>query len=892
MNSAAGLLRVLSARGVKLALDDHDNLLIRGSKNELSADLIASIKELKANIVSLLQADKQHSSTRRIPRAPRDAPLAVSCAQKRIWLLDQIDGSSAHYNIFGAFQLSGALDLKSFESAFSAIVERHESLRTCFAAGEGGEPTQVVRPAEEFAIGFVDLSKLTDLERHRVVAQQLTDESGREFHLDADLMLRVRLLRIDDAEHIVTVTMHHIAGDGWSMAILMKEFAALYGAFLQGRDNPLPPLTLQYADYAHWQRTWLQGEVLEKLLGYWERQLAGIPVLHGLPTDRPRPPIQSHAGSVHARLVDAATRDALKALCRKHQATLFMGLHAAFSVLLARHSGETAIVVGSPIANREQVELADLIGFFANTLVLRSDLSCSLSFTEVLQQSRAVLLEAYVHQQVPFEQIVERLRPQRSLSHTPLFQIALVLQHDGDHTLKLQGLTLKPLDRHGSVAKFDLTLVATQSAAGLSLLWEYSTALFDLETIARLADHFDVLLRSLVQRPNEDVFKVDMISRAEREALLARSNLNAAQYPADKCVYQYFEEQVRSAPDAIAVIYEDQQLTYRELNARANQLARYLRSQRRVQLDDLVGICIERSLDMVVAILGVLKAGGAYVPLDPAYPAARLKYIIADAGLIAVITLTHLQENIPIERARLICLDDAQTHAVLDQQSSNDPHELGLKPSNLAYVIYTSGSTGNSKGVMVEHRNVTRLMHATKEHFAFGRQDVWTLFHSYAFDFSVWELWGALVYGGTLVVVPLWVARAPSELCQLLVRRGVTVLNQTPSAFISLLQEESLHELPLRLRYVIFGGEALNLAALQPWVEAHGERPQLINMYGITETTVHVTYLRVTKEMVDAATGGSPIGAPLSDLQLLILDSRQSLAPLGVAGEKIGRAHV
>lgn len=887
MSPASGLLQTLSARGVRLALDSQDNLLIRGNRHALGDDLLASIRELKPMIVTILRAQTQEAPVD-IGHAPRDEPLPVSYAQKRMWLLHQIDGGSARYNMFGAFHLIGALERHALERAFHTIVHRHESLRTCFSAGDDGEPVQRVQSAATFLVAYEDVTELPDAERPRFIGEQLARERSREFDLSADLMIRVRLLRIGDTEHSVAITLHHIASDGWSMSILLKELAALYGAYCAGRENPLSPLPIQYADYAHWQRTWLQGEVLQRSLAYWERQLADIPVLHNVPTDRPRPPIHSPCGSVYSASVNAQTRDALQTFCRERSATMFMGLHAAFAVLIARHSDETDIVIGTPIANREQAQVADLVGCFANTLVLRTDLSGSPDFNEVLRRSRAVLLDAYAHQQVPFEKIVERLQPQRSLGHMALFQIALVLQEQEGQQLQLRDLVLKRWDELQQGAKFDLALIVKPIATGMSLLWEYSTGLFERETIVRLAEHFGVLLRILLQRPDARVFQVEMISAAERTALLVKSNLSAMSYPVDKHLHQLFEAHARHAPDAIAAIYEAEQVTYAELNDRANRLAHYLRHRHGVKADHLVGLCLERSVEMVVAIIGVLKAGGAYVPLDPSYPAARLQYIVADAGLRSVLTTLRLSASVPLDPAQAVCMDAPEVQAMLAEESAHDldAQMVGLQPSDLAYVIYTSGSTGLPKGVMVEHRQLTRLMMATRQQFAFDNRDVWTLFHSYSFDFSVWELWGALVHGGTLVVVPLAAARSPGEFCRLLARHRVTVLNQTPSAFTSLLQEEQLYSLQLQLRYVIFGGEALNPFALRRWVSARGdERPQLINMYGITETTVHVTNLRVTRETVECGGSVSPIGAPLPDMQLLILNAEQSLAPVGVPGE-------
>ena len=564
---------------------------------------------------------------------------------------------------------------------------------------------QVIQPAGPFTVPLTDLTGLDEDEREDQLSQLIAEEYGRVFDLSADLMLRAQLLKVSGDNHILLVNMHHIASDGWSMSILINEFSALYSAYSQGQANPFPPLSIQYADYAHWQRNWLQGEVLDHQLGYWTTQLAALPVVHSLPLDHARPSVQSFSGATYSSQLDAVTSESLNRLCLAQGATLFMGLHAAFSVLLSRYSNETDIVVGSPIANREQAEVANLIGFFVNTLVLRSDLSKNPGFTELLNQSKGMLLDAYAHQQVPFEQIVERLQPERSLSHSALFQVMLVLQNNAEGSLELPGLTLSPVAQGGAgIAKYDLTLNVTESAEGLWLGWEYNTDLFEADTIARMAVHFKRLLSSLVSQPEESVFKAEMLSDQERHQLLMEWNDTTTEYPKDKCIHELFEAQVQNNPDAIAVIFEDQQLTYGELNRKANQLAHYLITEKQVKPDTLVGICVERSLEMVVGILAILKAGGAYVPLDPEYPEARLKYMLDDATLTTVVTQGHLRETTPVTDQQAVCLDDQRVQSLLQAQPTHnpDPKAQGLTSSHLAYVIYTSGSTGNPKGAEIE----------------------------------------------------------------------------------------------------------------------------------------------------------------------------------------------
>ncbi len=822
-----------------------------------------------------------------IVRVSRSQPLLLSHGQQRLWFIDQMTQGSAQYNMPAALRLSGHLNLAVLQQALSTLVDRHESLRTIFV-DDGEGPLQHICPSPAFKLSMIDLSDLDLLTQEEKVRQYFSEESHRAFDLSRDLMLRVELIKSSEDEHILLATMHHIASDGWSVSILVGELSQLYQAYVEGNENPLAPLAIQYADYAHWQREWLQGEVLNKQIDYWQGQLLNLPVLHNLPLDKVRPQRQTFSGArVNAKL-SKASLDKLNALCIQYGATLFMGLHAAFSVLLARYSGESDIVIGSPIANREQAEVEDLIGFFVNTLVLRSDVSGSPSFIDLLQQSRRTALDAYAHQQVPFEQLVEVLQPERSLSHSPLFQVILVLQNNEKTTLELPGLTLSSIDQPKIQAKFDLTLNVADTDQGLALDWEFNTDLFERTTIERMASHFESLLERFLASPNENVYALKIVDEHERHQLLMVWNDQKVVFPQDHCIHELFEEKVENNPESIALVFEDQQLSYSELNNKANQLAHYLVAERNVKPDMLVGICLERSLDMVVAILAILKSGGAYVPLDPAYPEARLSYILDDAGLDTVITSSDVFVRTPITSAQALCLNsaDVQTEIALQRIDNLTRESLGIRPSDLAYVIYTSGSTGNPKGVLVDHNNVMRLFKASEPDFKFDEQDVWTLFHSYAFDFSVWELWGALMHGGRLVVVPYWVSRSPDDFYSLLVNENVTILNQTPSAFNSVVAVDEKQAKTLSLRCIIFGGEKLNPRLIIPWMNRHGDQsPQLINMYGITETTVHVTYRQLLINDLKSHNEKSVIGRPLADLSTWVLNSENQLTPVGVAGE-------
>ncbi len=882
MKTIDAFLSYLRSLEVKLWIEGN-RLHYSAPKGTLTAALRAELAERKAEIQKFLHKANlgSHSTLELIPSVPRDGDLPLSFAQQRLWFLDQLESQSTIYNMPAAVRLIGHLDLAGLEMAVQEIVQRHEVLRTTFEIVNGA-PTQVIAPTLKMSLSVVDLQALPVVAQSVEVQRLALEEAQSPFDLRNGPLLRVTLLRLVAEEHVLLVTMHHIVSDGWSMGIFIREFATLYEAFSMGGASPLPQLPIQYADFAHWQRQWLSGEVLENHLTYWKQQLTGAPPLLELPTDRTRPPMPTYWGTHYSFVLPKTLTERLNGLSQREGGTLFMTLLAAFVTLLSRYSDQEDIVVGSPIANRNRREIESLIGFFVNTLVLRTNLKGNPSFLELLQRVRQVALDAYAHQNLPFEQLVDALQPERNLSHSPLFQVMFVLQNAPMGKLELPGLTLTPMAMEIVTAKFDLTLSMTETDQGLRGTLEYNSDLFDRTTMTKMAKHFQTLLEAIVANPQQRISELPLLSEAERHQLLVEWNDTQAKYPQDQCIHQLFEAQAEQTPEAVAVVFEDSLLTYQELNARANQLAHHLQFLG-VGPEVLVGICTERSLEMVVGLLGILKAGGAYVPLDPAYPQERLAFMMSDAQVPVLLTQERLVENLPEHWARVVCLDS--DWGTISQESQDNPVS-GIEPESLAYVIYTSGSTGKPKGVLVSHYNVARLLAATQSWFDFDERDVWTLFHSYAFDFSVWELWGALLYGGQLVVVPYWVSRAPEAFYDLLCMRQVTVLNQTPSAFRQLIrtEEASGTSKELSLRLVIFGGEALELQSLKPWFERHGDQsPQLVNMYGITETTVHVTYRPLT--IADLNSTGSVIGSPIPDLQVYILDRHQQPVPIGVLGE-------
>ena len=839
--------------------------------------------ELAGEVERALQGGLRRA-TAPLTRADRGAPLALSFAQERLWFLNQFEPEDTSYIVPLALRLEGALDPAALQRALAALVARHEVLRTTFTTIDG-RPVQVIRASLDLPLPLTVLDEGTRSNQEAALASELAQGARRSFDLATGPLVRARLFRLGGREHVLALTMHHIVSDAWSRAVMNREIGAFYRAFTEGVAPELPALPLQYADYAAWQRSFLAGDALDKQLAYWKRALGGAPGVLDLPTDRPRPPVPSHRGERRFFTLAPSLGEGLNALARREGVTLFMLLLAAFDVLLHRYTGQDDLVVGTPIANRTRAETESLIGFFVNTLVLRVELNGDLSFSDLLRKVRAVCLGAYAHQDMPFERLVTELAPERDLARTPLFQVVFALQNAPSEALALAGLQISGVMAESATSKFDLTLVMSESAGGLVCSFEYDLDLFDGATIDRLLGHFRVLLEGVVADPAAKIGDLPMLSQGERRRLLTELNDVGAAYPAETSIHALFEQQVDRAPDAPALTFEGRTLTYRELDARANQLARHLVA-RGAAPGALVGLCVQRSVEMMVGILGILKAGAAYVPLDPEYPKPRLAFMIEDAAVPILLTQAELAGTIPAHGADVICLDE--DWATIAEESADRlavPHD----PQRVAYVIYTSGSTGKPKGAMVTHANVARLFAATDAWYGFDASDVWTMFHSYAFDFSVWEIWGALLHGGRLVVVPYWISRDPAAFHELLGNERVTVLNQTPSAFRQLTRVDE-SALPaasaeLRLRYVIFGGEALDIGDLRGWWDRHGDtKPALVNMYGITETTVHVTYRPVNRADLDRP-WSSVIGKAIPDLQVYVLDARRALAPVGVPGE-------
>jgi amino acid adenylation domain-containing protein len=837
----------------------------------------------------------------RIEPVARGQALAASFAQQRLWFLDRLDPGRPTYNVplslhlrsvpAGAAAAGGAvpeLDVAALAAAVSAVVRRHEALRTTFAEVDG-QPRQLVHPAAPVPLPVVDLAALDPARRAAESRRRHAEEARRPFSLERGPLLRLCLLRLGGGEHQLLATLHHIVADGWSLPIFVRELTSLYGAITAGEPPALPELPIQYADFAHWQRRWLDGETLAAELDHWRERLRGLPPVLELPADRPRPAVRTGQGASCQAALGSGLAAALHAAARRLGATPFMVALAGLAALLRRCGGQESFAVGVPVAGRNRVAIEPLIGCFVNTLALRCDVAAQASGRALVEQVRDAFLDADAHQDLPFEKLVLELAPERSMSHAPLFQVMLAYQNLPPLEVAAAGLQVTQTATPSGTAKFDLMLSILADREPLALYFEYSTELFDAVTVVRLADHYSRLLAALAADPGRRIGELPLLGAAQRHQLAVEWNPwppAAADGRGREVIHRRFEAQAERTPERPAVSAAGTTLTYRELDERANRLARHLLAAG-VAPGDLVGLCLPRSLELVVAILATLKAGAAYLPLDPTHPPERLAFALADGGAAVVLAVSALAHLLPARPELQVIAVDAEAAAIA-ARSPRRP-AVPADPELPAYVIFTSGSTGRPKGVIIPHGHVTCLFHAQEPGYGFGPEDVWTLFHSCAFDFSVWEIWGALFYGGRLVVVPEWESRSPEAFYGLLHDERVTVLGQTPGAFRQLLwaEEAVLGGTPpdLALRLVILGGEALELASLAPWFRRHGDAsPLLVNMYGITETTVQVTWRSL--RLADlAASRGSVIGAPIADWTVHLADPGFAPVPIGVPGE-------
>ncbi len=808
-----------------------------------------------------------------VPR-PHRASAPLSFAQESLWFLEQLNPNTARYNLSDALRLRGTLNLAALEQALNNIVARHEALRTCFVETDN-EVRQNIEAASFLQLRFVNLTLLPETERTSEAQRILASAVELPFDLSRGPLVRFTLLRLNEQEHILLVLMHHIISDGWSVGIFWKEFAAHYASCLHDTPVDLPDLPIQFGDYTTWRREQSGGRAFELQLAYWKKQLAAAPALLELPTDRPRPAVQSSRGAQSSSVLPRALCDALKALSQRQGVTLFMTTLAAFYTLLARYTGQEDLVVGSPLTGRTHTETENLIGFFVNTLALRTDVTGDPTFCELLKRVRDTALGAYSHQDIPFEKLVAELRPERSLSYNPIFQTAFALQHEATSDLQLTGLQLSPVKLGSVTAKFDLFLSLCEAPDGLRATIEYNTDLFEAATIARMLSHYQNLLTGIISDQTLRLSELPLLTDAEQHQLLVEWNDTATDYPQDLCLHQLFEARVVSSPDAIAVIADEVSITYRELNRRANQVAHYLRAEG-IAPDSLVGIYTDRSLLMVIGILGILKAGGAYLPLDQSYPPARLAFMLEDAQTPIILTQQKLLANLPATAAKVVALDT--NWEIISRHKEDNPNNV-TQPDNLAYVIYTSGSTGQPKGTAIPHRAVNRLVFKTN-YVQLEATDCIAQVSNISFDAATFELWGALLHGVRLVLINKDIALSPGNFAEQIRTHQVTTMFLTTALF-NLLSREAPTAFST-LKTLMFGGEACDPNCVRD-VLRKGPPQRLLHVYGPTESTTFASW-HLIETVPEGATTIS-IGRPISNTTIYILDHDLNPVPIGVHGE-------
>lgn len=849
-------------------------------KTHFEKAMTASIEQKRALLAELLRS-----------KAEAQSGVPLSYGQKALYFLHRSAPESPAYHVAFSVRLRSQVDAGALRRALQVLIDRHEQLRATFVL-QDGEPVQRIAPSHPVALEQVQAESWSEEE----LDQAVREAYRRPFDLERGPLFRAHLFSRGGRDHVFLITIHHIVYDAWSLWINQDELGRLYRAAIDGTPAALPPVPRSYADFTRRQTDMLQGPEGKRLAAFWQNQLEGRLTPIRLPADRPRPPVQTYAGKTLVFRIGDELTYRLRQLARQESVTPFMLILAAFQVLLHRYSGDDTILVGSPSAGRSQPAYAQTVGYFVNTLVLKAELSGNPSFRDLLLRVQETVLEALEHQDYPFPLLIERLQPVRDPSYSPIVQVSFVYQksmaQDGradmfgafepGKRLQWAGLDIEYYPLAQQEGQFDLELEIVESGSGFHAAIKYNTDLFEDSTVERMQHHFETLLEGIVARPDDRIGHLPLLTEAEIRPLVYGNSDRISRPRCGETLVTLFEARARAKPNEIAVTDLTHRLSYGELNTRANRLAHYLR-RLGVGPEVLVGLYLDRSTDLIVAILGILKAGGAYLPLDPAYPKERLAFMLSDSRAPVLVTQRSRVSDLPETPVKQVCIDGDLKW--IEQEGGENPNS-GVEPGNLAYVIYTSGSTGKPKGAQIVHANVTRLFAETRPWYRFDEHDVWTMFHSFAFDFSVWEIWGALLYGGRLVVVPFEISRDPAAFYRLLADEKVTVLNQTPSAFSQLIrvEDDSDSRRPLQLRWVIFGGEKLDPRNLKSWFMRHGDQaPRLVNMYGITETTVHVTYRPLSISDLDK--DASVIGRPIPDLKLYILDRYLQPAPIGVAGE-------
>ncbi|AIV86488.1 D-alanine--poly(phosphoribitol) ligase, subunit 1 [Burkholderia pseudomallei B03] len=875
----------------------HDNFFELGGHSLLAVQLVSRLRQalsvevalgtvFDAPVLSALAERLEAENTEvlpPIPLAPRDGRIALSLAQQRLWFLTQLEGVSEAYHMSGAVRLDGPLNREVLQRALNRIVMRHEALRTCFVREEG-EPIQVIQPHADLTVSYHDLREAEQSEQRAKDLSQA--HASAPFDLSRDLPVRVLLLQLADEAHVVQVVMHHIASDGWSVGVFLQELSALYGSFIAEQGDPLAPLPLQYADYAAWQRRWLASGQLEKQGAFWQTNLSGAPTLLELPTDRPRPPKQSHAGASVEVKLGAALSERVKRLSQRHGVTPYMTLLSSWAAVLSRLSGQEEVVIGSPVAGRNRTEVEALIGFFVNTLALRLDLSSEPTVGELLKRTKAQVLSAQAHQDLPFDQVVERVKPPRSTAHPPLFQVMFVWQNMPAGELTIPGLTIRAVETPLQTAQFELTLSLQEAGDDIVGHLNYASALFDESTVRRYVTYWRRLLEGMTAgAADQTIVGLPLLDEAERKQVVYEWNATERDYPIEQCIHQLFEAQVDRKSGAIALTFDGQRLSYAELNARANRLAHYLQG-RGVGPDRLVALCAERGIEMVVGLLAILKAGGAYVPLDPSHPPERLRRMLDDTDPAAVLVddigadaLASFESHVAARSPRVhLSRDIAQWRAC---SPTNPPTPRERAARRLAYVIYTSGSSGEPKGVMNEHRGVVNRLWWMQQTYALDERDAVLQKTPFSFDVSVWEFFWPLMSGARLVIAKPEGHKDPAYLSELIDRERVTTLHFVPSMLQAFLEDEGAARGCGSVKRVMCSGEALPPSLVKRFYRCLPDA-RLHNLYGPTEAAVDVTAWAC-----DAEEGGAsvPIGRPIANTRIYVLDGYGQPVPRGVAGE-------
>ncbi|MEH1937180.1 MAG: amino acid adenylation domain-containing protein [Nostoc sp.] len=879
------LMLRLQNMGCRIWAED-DKLRIRTTKNALTSELKQEIQANKADILVFLNSVKATTViAEEIPALSDDVPKSLSFAQQRLWLLAQLQGSSASYNMPMALQLDGNLNIDALHSSLAYLLNRHDSLRMHFLA-VAGQPQIAIKNLDDIEVLKVQDWRNLDEHPQSPTIQHFLDAHVQEpFDLNTGPLFKTKLVQLKEQKYVLLINMHHIISDGWSMGVFVRELRQVYTAFAQGKTPNLAPLPIKYSDYANWQRNWLQGEVLETQINYWKNQLKDAPPLLELPTDYPRPALQSYRGDRSGYSLSPDLTLAIKTLSQQQGASLFMTLLAAFSILLSRYSRQEDLCIGSPIANRTHSHTEGLIGFFVNTLILRNQIKPEQSFIEFLQQTRQTCLDAYSHQDMPFEYLVEQLQPERSMSHNPLFQVMLALENNESPDLSLPGLDIEWLPLTYPFAKFDLAILVIESDNQLNLTWEYATDLFEKNTIQRMAEQFEVLLQGIVDNSRQPINTLPLMTAPEL-LQLQRCNQTQSDYLHNKTLVEIFEQQVAKNPNNLALVFESctkgnreqgignsnglKTLTYQQLNQKANQLAHYLIQNYQIQPESLIGICVERSLEMIIGVLGILKAGGAYVPIDPNYPKERIGFMLKDSGTLVLLTQSFLLDQLPIANlenpCRIICLDEETFTEALKENPS-----LQSTPNDLAYVIYTSGSTGRPKGVMIEHRAIVNLSLAWAETFQVQHDNRLLQFGSFSFDLSVAEIATTFVTGACLYLANKETLLPSQTLVDFLTDHKISHGFLSPSA-LSVLPQATLPD----LQCLTVGGEACSAELVAQW----GVGRRLFNCYGPTESTVNAAIA-----LCHPNGKKPPIGQPLSNIRIYILDAHNQPLPPGIPGE-------